>query len=192
MVLSTGFGPNYFKILARTLLSSFNERRASIVAVLRVWSPTEKCFGVRLRRAIWKKNAHCLWIALLGQSAMQWLPSNFFTQLVSVNRFDLEVEVSWRKNYNTDHILKMDVVTYYLLTEKLFLIQKYDFLSKRSVIIENVHKQMNLLIAKEKNVISFYFPLPYALKKLYRARPAAFFQRACMCIDKRFNNYLNP
>lgn len=86
----------------------------------------------------------------------------------------------------------MDVVTYYLLTEKLFLIQKYDFLSKRSVIIENVHKQMNLLIAKEKNVISFYFPLPYALKKLYRARPAAFFQRACMCIDKRFNNYLNP
>lgn len=146
------------------------KRTASSVAIFRVWSPKKTFFGARLQRTMWKKRAHCLWMALAKISAMPWLPSNFLIQVVPVKRFDQELEVSWWKKWqkNMEHIQKGDVVTHYLLTEKLFLSQKYDLLRK-VWLWKMCIKKWTCIIAKKKSLFSFNFALPCSLKSSVEA-----------------------
>lgn len=63
---------------------------------------------------------------------MQWLPDDFLNIADSRKAFLSEAGsfLMEKTTTNTEHILKGGVVTYYLLSEKLFLSQKYDFLRK--------------------------------------------------------------
>lgn len=160
MVLSRpGFNPNVFETLAREMLPSFNERTASNVATLRVWSPTMTSFGVRR----WSTNVEKAWTASLdclgwkigNAMVAKQFPSTAGNRLVfwyGAGSFLME-----KITINTEHILKGDVVTYDFLTEKLFLSQKYNLMS---VITENVHKKVNFPNCKK---LYSYFALPCAL-----------------------------
>lgn len=63
---------------------------------------------------------------------------------------------------NTEHVLKGDMLTYDLLTEKLFLSHKYNLLI--SVVTKNVHKEVNFPNCKENKASFLNFALLCALK----------------------------